>query len=167
MEIKNKVAESGIITIDLLDYKPKTNLLCVDLKEQLWEELVLKEKEFRNWVKNHNWEQYKNQFVAVFSSADAIIPQWAYMLVASELQNQTKQFFFDIPEKVEIQLWINNLKSHNMNDYKDKRIVVKGCGEETVPYQIYAEFTRLAQPYVLSIMFGEPCSTVPVYKKPK
>lgn len=166
-EIINKVAGSGIITIDLETFYPKGERRLIDIKDQLFHGLILKEKDFRDFIKTHNWAQYKDCFVAVTCSADAIIPTWAYMLLTLALQPYAKKVVFGDLEKLETVLMNESLQTINPEDYTDARVVVKGCGELPVPVNAYVELTARLQPVVKSLMYGEPCSTVPLYKKPK
>jgi hypothetical protein len=163
-EIVNKVAESGLITIDLEDFYPEGERILFDIKPWLFEELILKEKDFREHIKNHDWAQYENKFVAINCSADAIIPTWAYMLVASALSSAKKIVFGDL-QKLEEEIFHDIFKKMNPEEYRDQRIIIKGCSNKEVPASAYVEFTNLLQPVVKSIMYGEACSTVPVFKR--
>ena len=163
--IVNKVAESGLITIDLEEYYPKEEILIFDLRSYLFMELILKEKEFRASLQELDWNQYKDKIIAVTCTADAVIPVWAYMLVASSLQPFAKEIVFGSREEALKQSFIKNIQAINVSEYHDKRIVVKGCGDKSVGEFAYLEITKLLRPVVKSIMYGEPCSTVPVYKK--
>jgi len=161
----NKVAESGIITINLEDYYPKEEAMVFDLKEYLFMGLILKEKDFREALKNLDLTPYSNKNIALTCTADAIIPMWAYMLVASYLQPVAKAIVFGNEDFLKQTLFIKNLNQLNVADYADKRVVIKGCGELPVSESAYVEITNLLRPVVKSIMYGEPCSTVPIYKK--
>jgi len=164
-QIVNKVAESGIITLDLEQFYPKGEIGVFDMKDHLFMGLILKEKDFRTALQNLDWEQYKDKNVAVTCSADAIIPVWAYMLVATYLQPVAKEIIFG-DENTLIQTIISkNLSAIDTSEYTDKRVVVKGCGEIKIPDAIYMEVTAKLRPVAKSIMYGEPCSTVPIYKK--
>jgi hypothetical protein len=165
--IVNKVAESGIITLDLEQYLPREAPVVFDLKEFLFMGLILKEKEFRLALKDLDLNVFKNETVAVTCSADAIIPSWAYMLVVTVLQPVAKEIVFGNSEEAIKKLLIRNIRDINASEYEDKRVVVKGCGETPIPEEAYLEITTKLRPVVKSIMFGEPCSTVPVYKKAK
>jgi hypothetical protein len=127
-------------------------------------ELILKEKDFRTALQNMDWTQYKDQLVGVYCSADAVIPVWAYMLVASYLEPVAKEVFQGNEEQVIRQLLLKRINSIDPQEYKDKRVVVKGCGEKPIGEFAYLEITKLLRPVVKSIMYGEPCSTVPIYK---
>ena len=161
----NKVAQSGLITLDLEDLFPKEEILEFNMKDFLFRGLILKEKEFREALKQHDWSLYANKITAVFCSTDAILPQWAFMLVASYLSAQTDKIYFGSKENVEYNLFLQNIKNTDENKYKDERVIIKGCGTKTVTGEAYLEITKKLQPVVKSLMFGEPCSTVPVYKR--
>ncbi len=163
----NKVAESGILTIDLEDYFSKEPTAVFDLKEYLFMGLILKEKDFREALKDLDVNQYAGKYVAITCTADAIIPMWAYMLIVSYLQPVGKEIFFGAPEKMEEAILIKNIEAVNITDYQDQRVVVKGCGEKPIPEAAYIKITEKLRPVAKSIMYGEPCSTVPVYKRPK
>jgi len=163
--IVNKVAESGLISIDLENYYPKGETAVFDMKDHLFMGMILKEKDFREALKNLDWSIYKNKYVAVTCTADAVIPVWAYMLVASNLSGVAKDFIMGDEKELHRTLFIKNLSAINTDDYADKRVVIKGCGETPIGEFAYIEITKLLRPVVKSIMYGEPCSTVPVYKK--
>lgn len=163
--IKNKVAESGIITLDLEKYFPTTEIVEFDIKDYLFMGMILKEKDFRQSLKELDLEKYKEKLVAVTCSADAVIPMWAYMLIASTLQPIAKEVSMGNKEDLKTKEIINNVKKINTEEYLDKRIVIKGCGEHPIPEGAYLEITKLLRPVAKSIMFGEPCSTVPIFKK--
>lgn len=161
----NKVAESGLITLDLEKYIPKGETKVFDLKEYLFMEMILKEKGFREQLKTTNWETFKDKNVAVVCSADAIIPVWAYMLVATYLEPFAKEVVMGDEEELNKTIFLKNINAIDLSDYNDKRIVIKGCGETPIADYAYMEITKRLRPVVKSIMYGEPCSTVPVYKK--
>ena len=163
-EIVNKIALAQIEQIDLKDFLFQDQIQTIDLKDQLWNELVLKEKDFRTWVKDHNWDAYDNQTVCVFCSADAIIPAWAFMLVTAELKGASKVICGSVQEAKK-QLFFEALTKWDVAHLADKRVMVKGCSDIPEPNQAYVEFTAKLLPVVKSLMFGEPCSAVPVYKK--
>ena len=166
-EIINKVENSGLITIDLGElYLPGERVL-IDIKDQLFQELILREKDFREFIKSHDWSQYKEKYVALTCSADAIIPDWTWMLLASALEPFAKKIVFGSIDVLETVLFDEILSNFNGEQYRDARIVIKGCGDKPVPKYAYIELTRKLQPIVKSIMYGEPCSTVPVYKQRK
>ena len=167
MELVNRVAGSGLMTIDLEEFYPEGEVVSFDLKNYLFMELILKEKDFREALKNHDWEQYRGKNLAVFCSADAIIPMWAYMLVATYAAPYVNDMAQTTPEQFVEIAFLKQLNRLDWSDYEGKRLVIKGCSDKPVPPAAYLEITRLLQPLALSIMFGEPCSTVPVYKKAK
>lgn len=166
-EFVNKVSESGIITLDLEDFYPKDETAVFDMKDHLFMGLILKEKDFRETMKALDLTPYKDKNVALTCSADAIIPVWAYMLVASYLQPVAKEIVFGDADFLHKTLFLKNISLINAEDYKDQRVVIKGCGELPISEIAYVAITNQLRPVVKSIMYGEPCSTVPVYKKPK
>ena len=161
----NKVAESGIVTIDLEKYFPQEPFVLFDLKEYLFMELILKEKDFRAMLDLHDWSQYKEKRVAITCSVEAIIPMWAYMLVVSKLSGVSSDIQVGIPAELQKTAIINNIQKLDESQYADKRVVVKGCGDEQIAEYAYVEISKKLIPVVKSLMYGEPCSTVPVYKK--
>jgi len=161
----NKVAESGLITLDLEEYFPKGETAVFDLKDHLFMGMILKEKDYREALKNLNWEPYAGKNVALTCSADAIIPVWAWMLAASYLQPVAKDVVMGDVNELQKRIFIRNIDALDMSGFTDKRVVVKGCGETPIPDFIYMEITKRLRPHVKSIMYGEPCSTVPVFKK--
>jgi hypothetical protein len=161
----NKVAESSLIEIDLERYYPVGETAVFDLKEYLFMGLILKEKDFREALKNYDFSVYKDKFVAVTCTADAIIPVWAYMLLASNIQPYAKEVIQGDKFFLHKTLFLRNLSSINVESYTDKRIVVKGCGQLPIGEFAYFEITKLLRPVAKSIMYGEPCSTVPIFKK--
>ncbi|QHS61671.1 DUF2480 family protein [Chitinophaga agri] len=164
-EIVNKVAQSGIITLDLEDYYPKEEIVEFDLKPYLFMEMILKEKDFRTKLQELDWEQYRNKNVAIFCSVDAVIPFWAYMLVMTYLEPLAHFAAFGDKRHVHQVQFMKNLAAIDVTEYSDKRIVIKGCGDKGAGEAAYVEITRLLKPVVKSLMYGEPCSTVPIYKK--
>ena len=163
----NKVSESGIITLDLEDFYPKDETAVFDMKDHLFMGLILKEKDFREVMKNLDLTPYKDKNIALTCSADAVIPVWAYMLVASYLQPVAKEIIFGDECFLHKTLFLKNIAQINIEDYKDQRVVIKGCGELPISETAYVAITNQLRPVVKSIMYGEPCSTVPVYKKQK
>lgn len=162
----NKVAESGIITINLEEFFPSEEIKVFDMKDYLFMGLILKEKDFRESLKQLDVSVYENKIVALTCTADAIIPMWAYMLVASAIQPVAKEIIFGNEEAAAQTLLLRKIAAINPEEYKDQRIVIKGCGELPVKEAAYIEITKLLRPFAKSIMYGEPCSTVPVFKKP-
>ncbi|MCH5716079.1 DUF2480 family protein [Niabella hibiscisoli] len=163
--IRNKVAESGIITLNLEDFYPLEEVIVFDIKDYLFMEMILKEKDFREALKQHDWQQYAGKAVGVTCTADAIVPLWAYMLIITYLQPVVSFVAAANSEELKKRLLINNINAINTADYLDKRVVIKGCGDLGIGEEAYAEITRVLLPFVKSLMYGEPCSTVPVFKK--
>ncbi|MEJ7625620.1 MAG: DUF2480 family protein [Ferruginibacter sp.] len=161
----NKVAESGIITLNLEDHFPKESIVVFDMKDHLFMGLILKEKDFREALKNLDLSVYENKIVALTCSADAVIPMWAYMLVVSALEPVSSAIIFGNKDQAINKIFIKNISLIPIEMYKDKRIVIKGCGDIPVTEEAYIEITKILRPVAKSIMYGEPCSTVPVYKK--
>lgn len=163
--IVNKVAESGLITLDLEAYYPKGEIAVFDLKDYLFRGLILREKDYRAALQTLDWEVYRDKNVALTCSVDAIIPMWAYMLAASYLQPLARNVVFGDEKTLINSLITKNLSKIDGEEYTDKRIVIKGCGDVAIPEAAYVEITNKLRPYAKSIMYGEPCSTVPIYKK--
>jgi hypothetical protein len=167
MEIVNKVAESGIITLDLTPYLPGDEVAVFDLKPFLFREMILREKDYRAALQTLDWAEYKDKQVALTCTTDAIIPVWAYMLAASYLEPVAASVFFGTKEELEKQLINTRIQNIDKKEYEDKRVVIKGCGDTPIPETAYVAVTAHLRPVVKSLMYGEPCSTVPIYKKPK
>ncbi len=166
--IINKVAESGIITLDLAPYVPAGKDIAVfDLKPFLFREMILREKDYRAALPEHDWKQYEGKHVAIICSVEAIIPIWAFMLAASYLQPIAASVYYGTPEEMTKALLIEKINAIDVSEYTDKRVVIKGCGDTPIPDAAYVMITQHLRPVVKSIMYGEPCSTVPIYKKPK
>ena|ERR1043165_2331055 len=163
--IINKVADSGLVTIDLEKYYPKEKTAIFDMKDHLFMGLILKEKDFREALKKYDWEKYRNKQVAITCTADAVIPVWAYMLVTSYLQPVASDIMLGDEKELHKKIFLKKLSEIDIRQYADKKIVIKGCGETPIGEFAYAEITKLLRPVAGSIMYGEPCSTVPVYKK--
>lgn len=161
----NKVAASGILSLDLKKSLPAGEIIPFDLKDHLFMGLILKEKDFREALKNLDWTPYQDKNVAITCSVDAIIPVWAYMLVTTYLQPVAKDVYVGTPAEMQKHLFLKNLSSINADEYTDQRVVIKGCGDVAIEPYAYAEITKVLRPVTKSIMYGEPCSTVPVYKK--
>ena len=162
----NKVAASGLITLKLEEYWPTAPLVPFDLKDYLFMELILKEKDFREAIKEHDFAQYDGKTLLVYCSADAIIPAWAYMLVAAAAAPYAADVYQGTEEDYLRDHYRRVIRELDPADYADQRVVVKGCGDRDVPAAAYLEIALHLRPVVKSIMFGEPCSTVPVYKQP-
>ncbi len=166
-EIVNKVAQSGIITVDLEEFYPEGKRVLLDIKSLLFQELILKEKDFRDFIKNEDWSKYKDAYVAVTCSNDAVVPTWAYMLLTLALQPHARKIVFGSLDTLETVLFEEIVAKLDVSKYKDGRIVIKGCGNKPVPIAAYVAITERLKPLAKSIMYGEPCSTVPLYKAPK
>ena len=162
---KNKVAESGIVTLDLEDYYSKDAIVLFDMKDYLFLGLILKEKDFREALKKLDFNSYHEKLVAVTCTADAIIPVWAYMLITTYLQPLAKNIVLGDEQKLIETILLDNLNSIRIEEYIEKRAVIKGCGGVKIPDSAYLKITNILLPHVKSIMYGEPCSTVPVFKK--
>ena len=163
--IVNKVSQSGLANSDLEEFYDEAPREIYDIKEQLFMGLMLKEKEFREFIKSNEWSKYAGKHVAIICSADAIVPTWAYMLVANKLSGVAKSFVFGDLNVLEFSLFKEKIDGINLDEYKDQRVVVKGCSKKPVPVSAYVYLTEKLTPIVKSIMYGEPCSTVPVYKR--
>ncbi len=163
----NRVANSGIITINLEEYFPTNEVIDFDLKGYLFKELILKEKDFRAALKEHDWQQYEGKVVTLFCSTDAIIPTWAYMLVSSYCSGIASDLFQGTKQDYLTYYYKQLLNKIDYTQYQDKRIVIKGCSNKPVPTLAYMEITEKLKPFAQSIMYGEPCSTVPIFKRPR
>lgn len=161
----NKVAQSGLLTLDPAGFYQKGERVIYDLKDNLFHGLILKEKEFREFIKEHDWEIYKGKFVGITCTADAIVPAWAYMLLANKMAPFAAEVVFGDLNILETILFIKQLEDFDLELYRDQRVVIKGCGDIDIPTSAYVELTKRLTPIVKSIMFGEPCSTVPIYKR--
>lgn len=164
-EIVNRVQESGLISMDLAEFKPRLPLVELDIADQLWQGLVLKEKDFRAWVKEMDWSTFNGKAVYVHCSADAIIPTWAFMLVGSNLLPHAADFIIGTKRELEKQLILKRIQSEPLENYQDGRIIIKGCADIADPAFAMTELVKHLQPVAKSIMYGEPCSTVPVFKR--
>lgn len=163
--IVNKVAQSGLVTVDLAKYAPVGEIVQYDIKDNLFHGLILKEKDFREFVKNHDFSQYQDKIVAITCSTDAIVPTWAYMILSNKMTPYATHIGFGTKEEVYRDLFSAKLNSVDLSEFKDQRVVIKGCGDIPIPESAFVQFTSILTPLVRSIMYGEPCSTVPVYKR--
>ena len=166
-EIVNRVAKSGLVSLDLEDYYHPGERIVYDLKDNLFMGMILKEKDFRDFLKDHNWSQYAGKNVAVTCSEDAIVPTWAYMLLTLHLAPHANAVVFGSLQDLEEKLYFDAITTIHAEDFRDAKVVVKGCSKVPVPTAAYVEITRKLQPVVASLMFGEPCSTVPLFKRRK
>lgn len=166
-EIINRVAQSPLVTIDLEELHTPGERVAYDLKENLYEGLILKEKDFREFLKSHDWNNYKGKHVAIHCSADAIIPQWAFMLLIIKLEPVASTIVYGDLIALENELFRQRINQLDLSIFEGKKVVIKGCSKVEVPISAYTEITRFLRPIAASIMYGEPCSTVPIYKSPK
>jgi hypothetical protein len=164
-EIVNRVSNSKLVVLDLEELYIPGERVLFDMKPLLFQELILREKEYRDFIKNHDWTQYANKFVAITCTTDAIVPTWAYMLLASALQPVARMVIYGSLEDLESILFKNALENIEWEKYRDSKVVIKGCSKVNVPVSVYVDATNRLRAVASSIMFGEPCSTVPVFKK--
>jgi len=164
-EIINKVAQSKLITFDLEDYYPKGKRIVLDIKDWLYENFVLREKEFRTHIIEHDWLQYKGAYVSLTCSTDAIVPGWAYMLITTKLQPYAEKVVLGTLEDLETSLFQSIIEDMDVSNFKDKPVIIKGCTNKPVPANAYLMLTQKLMPVAKSIMYGEACSSVPLYKK--
>ena len=163
-EIVNKIATSGLQTLNLEDYYLPGERIVFDVRPHLFQELILKEKDFREFVKTHDWSAYSDKYVAITCSADAIVPTWAYMLLSTSLSYFAAGVYFGTLAQMEEFLFVESISKINTEEFRDKRVVIKGCGDIPVPTNAFVMVSSLLRPVAKSIMYGEPCSTVPIYK---
>ena len=166
-EIVNRVTKSSLVTIDLEDFYPKGTRSIIDIKQWLFHELILKETDFRNYLKEHDWEQYKDHYIALTCSADAIIPSWAYMLISTYLHPVAKKVVVGSLTDLETAIFHDIVNEISTELYNNKPLIIKGCASKPIPETAYIQLIEKLQPVARSIMFGEACSTVPLYKKQK
>jgi len=166
-DIINKVAQSTLVTIDLEDLYVSGERVLYDLKDNLFEGIILKEKDFRAFLKSNDWSIFQDKHVAIYCSVDAIVPRWAYMLLSVYLEPFAETIVYGNLESLENYLFNSALGKIDLSEYRNKKITIKGCGKYDVPQFAYVELARMLKPYAASIMYGEPCSTVPIYKQPK
>lgn len=166
-EILNRVAQSKLITFNLEDHYPKGERELFDLSKWLLEGFVLKEKDFRDQAKAHDWSQYNDKFIALHCATDAIVPAWAYMLISTYLQPYARKVVIGDLENLESHLYQEVIQQLDVSDLKDKSVIVKGCSNKPVPKNAYIFLIQKLQPVVKSLMYGEACSSVPLYKKSK
>lgn len=164
-EIVNKVAQSPLVTIDLEAFYPEGKRMIFDLKDFLYEELILKEKDFREQLKNHNWEVYRDAYVALDCTTDAIIPSWAFLLVTTYLQPFAKKIVKGNLVDLETAIYQKIISNLDVSEFVNKKIIVKGCSRKPVPDAAYIQLIEKIQPHIQSLMYGEACSTVPLLKK--
>ena len=163
-EIKNKIAESGLVNFDISTLSPKGKRVGLDIQHYLFQGLILKEKDFRKDVENLDLDDYKEAYVFIYCSADAIIPLWAYFLITAKITDVARKIVFGNAEDLEVLLMHNAIQTHDFSDLLGKRVLVKGCSEEKIPENAYIELVEQLKPLVKSLMFGEACSNVPIFK---
>jgi len=164
-EIINRVSSSQLVTFDLEELYTPGERVLFDIRSLLFQELILREKDFRDFIKTHDWTQYTNKYVAITCSADAVIPTWTYMLLTASLHPYVSLVIFGSLLDLETTLFKNTLNKIDWEKYRDAKVVIKGCSKVEVPVSSYVEVTNHLRPFASSIMFGEPCSTVPVFKR--
>lgn len=165
-EIRNKVKESGLIALDLSMFKPnQSTIIGIDIADQLWQGIALKEKDFRQWIKENDWDQFMDKDVFIHCSVDAIIPTWAYMLVGAQLSQRVNSYVVGTRKDLEKTLIQAKIMDLDITPYEDGRLIIKGCSDIAAPEFAMTEFLKRVQPIAKSVMYGEPCSTVPIYKK--
>lgn len=166
-EILNRVANSPLVVVDLEDYYPKGNRTILDIKDWLYEELVLREKDFRERVRQHDWSKYQDEFVALTCTSDAIVPAWAFMLLTMELQPFAKKIVLGSLEQLETSIYQELIQNLDLTKFMDKALIIKGCSIKPVPANAYIMLSERLKPISKSIMYGEACSSVPLYKRKK
>lgn len=164
-EIINRVANSKLIVVDLEDYYPKGKRTVFDIKDWLFEELVLREKDFREKVAGHDWSQYQDEFVALTCTSDAIVPAWAFMLLTMHLQPYAKNIVIGSLEQLETTIYQDIIQKLDVEVFTDKPLIIKGCAHKPVPANAYIMLSQKLKPVAKSIMYGEACSSVPLYKR--
>lgn len=165
--IENKVTNSSLLTLDLEEWYPESDVMELDIASLLVEGLLLREKDFRTFISENDWSQYQDKHVALFCSTDAIIPRWAWMLLSTSLHPYAKTIIFGTTQTLVEEFYRQKIATLNVEEYRDQRVVIKGCSKRAVPVQAYVQITARLSPVVKSIMYGEPCSTVPVFKRAK
>lgn len=166
-QIINKVSGSALSTFDLEVYFEPGERILFDIKDQLYEGLVLREKSFREFIKGHDWSKYQDKLVAITCSTEAIVPTWAYMLLAIALKPFARRVIFGSLQELEIENYRQALSKIDWSSFRDAKVVIKGCSKVEVPVAIYVDVVDRLKPYASSLMFGEPCSTVPLFKRPR
>ncbi|WP_407482670.1 DUF2480 family protein [Elizabethkingia meningoseptica] len=165
-EIRNKVAENtSLVNFDLATLQPKGKRIGIDIKNFLFQELILKEKDFREMVADLNTEEYKDAYVYIYCSVDAIVPLWAYFLLGNKLMADAKKVIYGSQKELELILFHDAIQNHDFSEMQDKRVLVKGCSDFSIPENAYVELVEKLRPMVKSLMFGEACSNVPIFKK--
>ncbi|MDG1714494.1 DUF2480 family protein [Lacinutrix sp.] len=164
-EIINRVANSKLVTFDLEDFYPDGKRVLFDIKDWLLEGLVLREKDFREYVKNYNWSQHQNQYVALTCSTDAIVPAWAYMLLVVNLEPFVEKAVIGTLDDLETSIYQDIINKIDVDSFKNKPIIIKGCANKPVPVNAYTMLIKKLKPVAKSLMYGEACSSVPLFKR--
>ncbi len=164
-EIKNRVASSKLVTIDLEEYYPKEKRVELDISQWLFEGIVLREKDFRDEIKNHNWKQYQDCYIALTNTSDAIIPAWAFLLLTVRLTPFAKKISVGTLKQLEILIFSEIISKIDLSEYQNKSVIIKGCSNKPIPENAYIQLTQVLQPIAKSVMYGEACSSVPLFKK--
>lgn len=162
--IENKIAKSGLITFDLESLYTPGPRVHLDISPWLWQKMVIKEKEFKNHIQNYDWEQYKDKMVAFSCEADAIVPNWAYMMIAAKLKGNATFYRLGSIDQLNELLLMTKINELNIAQFEGKRVLVKGCSDKAVPASAYVALSQCLLPHVKALMFGEACSNVPIYK---
>ncbi|MEZ4778253.1 MAG: DUF2480 family protein [Flavobacteriaceae bacterium] len=164
-EIVNRVANSALVTLDLEDFYPEGKRILLDIAPWLYEGVILREKEFRNFVKTIPLSEYQDAYVALYCSTDAIIPGWAYMLVSLQLSGTAKKVVVGSLGELESLLFSEVISSMDLSEYTDKPVIIKGCAHKPIPENAFVLLAQKLRPIAKSIMYGEACSSVPLFKK--
>jgi hypothetical protein len=164
-EIKNRVASSKLVTIDLEEFYPKGKRIELDISKWLFEGIVLREKDFRDEIKNHNWKQYQDCYIALTNTSDAIIPAWAFLLLTVRLTPFAKKISVGTLKQLEILIFSEIISKIDLSEYQNKSVIIKGCSNKPIPENAYIQLTQVLQPIAKSVMYGEACSSVPLFKK--
>ena len=165
--IVNKVAKSGLVTIDLQQFEPQHEIAEFNLKEYLYMEMILKEKDYRNALESFDWSVYSDKIIAAYCSADAIIAQWAYMLIVTHAHGIAESVYFGTPAQARERCMLDAIDKHDWTQYADKKVLLKGCSDKELSPSVYLSATQKLIPIVDRLMYGEACSFVPVYRKRK
>jgi hypothetical protein len=164
--IENKIKKQDkLVTIDLEQYRDETPIDVIDLKEYLFQELILKEQDFRDALEAYDWKQHEGHYLTIHCSTDAIIAPWAYMLVAQHAHPFVQEVFQGTLEQAKEKLFRRKLSAVDWATYEDKFVLLKGCSKQKVPESVYVMATQHLLPHVKKLMYGEACSSVPVYKQ--
>ncbi|NEN25100.1 DUF2480 family protein [Cryomorpha ignava] len=163
--IVNKIANAGLNVLEMSRFTSDEEIQTIDIASQLWQGIALKEKDFRAYISETDWSAFDNKYVAVFCSVDAIVPNWAFMLIASSLAPHTQHIYFGKPAEYASYIVLQRIEKLDLEEFRDQRVMVKGCGDKAIDFSAFGALAARLTPVVKSLMFGEPCSTVPVYKR--